>query len=172
MGSGEDRSFKTEKKLDEEQGAKYSLMMLGMGGMDGGSGLQISIIVVKSYWVKIGRRSIMIFYCDLEDPALQDYRFNRISIISFPDVQHIMSVSNLRSSILGNQSSFVLKRLCTGTDIKENIVSCLSKKPSLKDKIGYIIIIYISIVNFLYSFFKDHLLNIFSVCSVCCEKVL
>ena len=39
MGSDEGRSFKTEKKLDDEQGAKYSLMMLGMGGMDGGSGL-------------------------------------------------------------------------------------------------------------------------------------
>lgn len=37
------------------------LMMLGMGGMDGGSGLEISIIVVKLYWVKIGRRSKMIF---------------------------------------------------------------------------------------------------------------
>ena len=83
-----------------------------------------------------------------------------------------MSVLNLSSSILGNQSSFVLKSLCTGTDIKGSIISFLSKKPSLKDKIGYIVIIYISIVKFLYSFFKDHLLNIFLVCSVCYEKVL
>ena len=172
MGSDEGRSFKIEKKLDDEQGAKYSLMMLGMGGMDGGSGLQISIIVVKLYWVKTGRRYKMIFQWDLEDPALQDYPFNRISIISFRDVQHIKSGSNLCSSILGNQSSFVLKRLCTETDIKGSIIPCLSKKASLKDKIGYTVVIYISIVKFLYSFFKDHLLNIFLVCSVCYEKVL
>lgn len=133
----------------KNEGLEYSLMMLEYGrygwwiwALDFHHSCKI---VLGQNWQKIHNDFLLWFGrpCFARLPF-----FNRISIISFPDVQHIMSVSNLCSSILGNQSSFVLKRLCTGTDVKENIVSCLSEDPVWKIKLAIIIIIYISIVNF------------------------